>query len=232
MAIIKQYLKENFSQVPNAIFEDEELSPTAKLLYCYLASKPSNWKVWNSEIKKNLGIKDDRTVSKSFKELLNANWITRTKSINEQGKFVGGYDYELLPAKYPDMQKNQICKKCIYGKNAYHNNSNYSNNTDSINNTYYNKKEKEKTNKKEKIALGEFKNVLLTKEEVDKLYTIYNESYDDLAKAVDILDEYIENHVTGRKYKNHYAVMRTNNWVYQKVYQYKQNAPIKRGELY
>ena len=91
---------------------------------------------------------------------------------------------------------------------------------------------KEKTNKKEKIALGEFKNVLLTKEEVDKLYTVYNESYDDLAKAVDILDEYIENHATGRKYKNHYAVMRTNNWVYQKVYQYKQTAPIKRGELY
>lgn len=91
---------------------------------------------------------------------------------------------------------------------------------------------KEKTNKKEKIALGEFKNVLLTKEEVDKLYTVYNESYDDLAKAVDILDEYIENHATGRKYKNHYAVMRTNNWVYQKVYQYKQTVPIKRGELY
>ena len=57
-------------------------------------------------------------------------------------------------------------------------------------------------------------------------------SYNDSHQAVDILDEYIENHATGRKYKNHYAVMRTNNWVYQKVYQYKQTASIKRGELY
>lgn len=239
MAIIKQYLKENFSQVPNAIFEDEELSPTAKLLYCYLASKPSNWKVWNSEIKKNLGIKDDRTVSKSFKELLNANWITRTKSINEQGKFVGGYDYELLPAKYPDMQKNQICKKCIYGKNAYHNNSNYSNNTDSINNnnsnnnTYYNKKEKEENNiKEEKFACGEFKNVYLTEAQAEKLeHEVYG-NIEDLKVAVQILDTYIENSPKGKKYKNHYAVLCKHNWVYPKVYQNKQTAPIKRGELY
>jgi hypothetical protein len=233
MAIIKQYLKENFSQIPNAIFEDEELSPTSKLLYCYLSSKPSNWKVWNSEIKKNLCIKDDRTVSKSFKELLNANWVIRKKSINEQGKFIGGYDYELLPAKYPDMQKNQICKKCIYGKNAYHNNSNYNNNNNSNNNSNFNNNNKEKEiykEKEEKFSCGEFNNVLLTEAQAEKLeHEIYG-NIEDLKTAVQILDTYIE--TKGKKYKNHYAVLGKHNWVYKRVQQEKIIAPIKRGGLY
>ena len=86
--------------------------------------------------------------------------------------------------------------------------------------------------KEEKTAFGEFENVLLTREEVDKLYELYNESYEDLARAIDILDEYIENSPKGRKYKNHYAVLRKNNWVYKRVYEEKQTAPIKRGGLY
>ena len=237
MAIVKQMLKENFSQIPNAIFEDEELSPTAKLLYCYLSSKPSNWKVWNNEIKNNLGVKDDRTVSKCLKELLNANWITRTKSINEQGKFLGGYDYELLPAKKPDMQKNQICKKCIYGKNAYHNNTDYSNNTNYSNNTESNNNNKEKEIYKEKeteekFSCGEFNNVYLTEAQAEKLeYEIYG-NIEDLKTAVQILDTYIENNPRGKKYKNHYAVLGKHNWVYKRVQQEKQTAPIKRGGLY
>ena len=86
--------------------------------------------------------------------------------------------------------------------------------------------------KEEKTAFGEFENVLLTREEVDKLYILYNESYEDLARAIDILDEYIENSPKGKKYKNHYAVLRKNNWVYKRVYEEKRTAPIKRGGLY
>ena len=88
------------------------------------------------------------------------------------------------------------------------------------------------SNKEKKVALGEFGNVYLTEEEIEKLFIVYNESYEDFKRAIDILDEYIENHARGKKYKSHYAVMRTTGWVYNRTYEKTKPVPIKRGELY
>ena len=86
--------------------------------------------------------------------------------------------------------------------------------------------------KEEKVALGEFNNVLLTEKEIEKLFVLYNESFEDFRKAINILDAYIENSIRGKKYKNHSAVLGKHNWVYKRVYEEKQTAPIKRGGLY
>ena len=65
-----------------------------------------------------------------------------------------------------------------------------------------------------KKAYGEFKHVRLTDAEGAKLREIYGA---DLGRAINMLDNYIENSKKGKAYKNHYAVLRRDNWIYQKL---------------
>ena len=76
------------------------------------------------------------------------------------------------------------------------------------------KNNKNNKNIKEKKKLGEFLNVLLTEEEEEKLKELYGNNYND---AIETLSNYIQS--KGDKYKDHYAVLRKNNWVYEKVMQ-------------
>lgn len=69
--------------------------------------------------------------------------------------------------------------------------------------------------KSTKKAYGQNKNVMLTDEEGAHLRELYGE---DLKMAIDILDAYIENGgKKAKKYKDHAAVMRRGNWVWNKV---------------
>ena len=71
------------------------------------------------------------------------------------------------------------------------------------------------TIKSDKKAYGQNKNVMLTDEEGAHLRELYGE---DLRMAIDILDAYIENGgKKAKKYKDHAAVMRRGNWVWNKV---------------
>lgn len=65
--------------------------------------------------------------------------------------------------------------------------------------------------KKQKHKYGEFKHILLTDEELNKLYVDYGN--EKTQKAITYLDEYIE--MKGAKYKSHYLVMR--KWVFDAV---------------
>ena len=75
--------------------------------------------------------------------------------------------------------------------------------------------------KSTKKAYGQNKNVMLTDEEGAHLRELYGE---DLKMAIDILDAYIENGGRkAKKYKDHAAVMRRGNWVWNKVVETKNN---------
>ena len=65
--------------------------------------------------------------------------------------------------------------------------------------------------KKQKHKYGEFKKVLLTDEELEKLNNEFGEA--ETQKAITYLDEYIE--MKGAKYKSHYLVMK--KWVYEAI---------------
>jgi len=62
----------------------------------------------------------------------------------------------------------------------------------------------EKNNKDIRHKYGEYKHVLLSDEDMEKLKADYQD--DVIDKAITILDEYIE--TSGRKYKNHYLVLK------------------------
>lgn len=90
--------------------------------------------------------------------------------------------------------------------------SNSISNSNSIYN--YNKEDKslrEEENKKQKHKYGEYKHILLTDEELEKLNTEFGE--EETQKAITYLDEYIE--MKGAKYKSHYMAMR--KWVFSAV---------------
>ena len=77
------------------------------------------------------------------------------------------------------------------------------------------------TIKSDKKAYGQNKNVMLTDEEGAHLRELYGE---DLKMAIDILDAYIENGgKKAKQYKDHAAVMRRGNWVWNRVIETKNN---------
>ena len=66
-----------------------------------------------------------------------------------------------------------------------------------------------------KKPYGTCKHVMLTDAEGHHLREVYGQ---DLALAIEILDAYLENNPKSlKKYKNHAAVLRKGNWVWQKV---------------
>ena len=70
--------------------------------------------------------------------------------------------------------------------------------------------------KKEEVLkkrYGEFGKVKLSDEEYFKLGQVY---HDKREEAIQILDDYLSAH--GDKYKSHYAVLKSNNWVYNKIF--------------
>jgi hypothetical protein len=60
-----------------------------------MSCKPDDWFFNNRDIQKQLGIKDDATMAKYWKELINSGWVSRTPALNHNGKPSGYYDYVL-----------------------------------------------------------------------------------------------------------------------------------------
>jgi len=76
-----------------------------------------------------------------------------------------------------------------------------------------------------KRSYGEFNSVFLTDEEYNNLKAKYGQS--KLNTAIEVLDTYIAS--KGAKYKSHYAVMKGNSWVWERVAESKgktQSKPI------
>lgn len=75
-----------------------------------------------------------------------------------------------------------------------------------------------------KMSFGTCGNVMLTEAEGRHLREVYGS---DLKIAIDILDAYIENGgKAAKKYKNHAAVMRKGNWVWNKVMEMKRQEKL------
>jgi hypothetical protein len=90
----------NFIMVPRKILKLEEwksLSPSSKILYIHLKAKyngANNGSIYlhYSELKGIKGLSSHSTISKAFKELLNKEWIKKTK---HGGLYRFSNEYEL-----------------------------------------------------------------------------------------------------------------------------------------
>ena len=51
MGVLHNEIKSNFTQIPNQLLFDSKLSFGSRILFCYLASKPPNWKAISAYLK-------------------------------------------------------------------------------------------------------------------------------------------------------------------------------------
>lgn len=72
--------------VPNQLINDINLSRDARFLFCYLCSKPEDWKFYNNTIEKELVCSKDSRV-KYTKELKVSGWITVEQKKNNDGSW-------------------------------------------------------------------------------------------------------------------------------------------------
>lgn len=218
MSILRNKFKDRFVQVPNALVTDTSVSMPARLVYVYLASKPDGWTVRNDDVKKSLGIKDDNTLAKYWKELSAAGWITRKKSL--PGANAGTYEYELLEApktgNLPNMENSQIWEVPKNGKNPDYNNTDLTSNTDFDSNNKNNPYISPQDNTREITAeLKRRINKLYNRRESTTWSNKEITALRQIAKRNGVLDEMtaIENlYNSGYEYRRRGVITFLNNW--------------------
>ena len=101
-------------------------------------------------------------------------------------------------------------------------------NTKDITNNYNinnnNKTSKKKTTKEVRHKYGEFKNILLSDKDLEKLKTEYGEEL--VEKYIKKMDEWIE--LNGRRYKNYYLALR--QWMNKEVSKKQQKVEKQEGD--
>ena len=158
MAINKNILYSDFTQLPNKLILDTKISAKAFKIQVYLWSLPDDWAVNYTDVAKRLNI-SKKMVAKGLKELTTAGWITRHEQKRVKGHF-SNYDYNLYET--PDTVKRTTVKRNTVKRNTgmtetvnHHNdgigvltNTNSSTNTQGTTNTHTtNKKSKPKDEK-------------------------------------------------------------------------------------
>ena len=108
--------------IPNDIIRNKALSDRARILFCYMASMPDDWKFYQAAMAKELGYTKD-TLRKYMDELISTGYLMREQR-REKGKF-DSYDYtiNLLPCmektdtvkngsgKIPNREKSTLTNK-------------------------------------------------------------------------------------------------------------------------
>ncbi len=106
---LRNHLKSEFAQIPNALIEDRELSATARALFCYLAVKPDDWKFKMKDIADALLISIP-TLRKVIAELSATGWIDDGgQNRGEKGEF-GAKIFSIYPTKYQNIGSFEECK--------------------------------------------------------------------------------------------------------------------------
>jgi len=148
MKAYKDY-KVPFTQIPNEIIDSDRLSPGAKWVFSYIASKPDGWKFYISDIVKHSN-ESQYKVQKYIKELEEEGYLKRIRKQNEKGQFVS-WDYHLQLKdqesiiRKPDDGKMTTTEKTDGRKIAPYSNTNISNTNKDNNKEKESIKEKEKT---------------------------------------------------------------------------------------
>lgn len=197
-----------FTMMPNHHLKNDKISLKAIGLYSKIISLPDDW---DYSFKGLVSIckESDKAVRSAINELKEYGYIDIIEERTPEGYFKYRYNVYLSPHTQNRTTDNRTSDKDIQL-------STKELSTKELNNIYMPESEINHQNdvilpsenkKKQKHRHGEFKNVLLTDEEYDRL----GEEYGDDARSefINRLDEYIG--MKGSKYKDHNLVIR--NWM-------------------
>jgi len=204
MSIIKNSLRDKYTQLPNSIIEDPRLSDKSLRVLIYLFSKNSDWKVYNKDIQNKLNIKQVHTLSKCWKELIDLGYLVRERQKSKGGKISGGYIYHIVEepqcgnnhnVEEPQCGNNHNVEEPTYGENHILNNTRTNSNTEYNNKTNSNIKKINKKNYSLNYTFNDFwdlvpkyhkKDSRKCKEIFDRVSTDkrFPQTYDDIRRAL------------------------------------------------
>lgn len=95
--IIKAKSFGNFTVVSNLVARDKTISMQAKGLFLTLASLPTDWVIYQTQLHE-FSTNGRDAVMKAFKELIAANYILAVQKVNKSGQFKG-WNYIVYPEK-------------------------------------------------------------------------------------------------------------------------------------
>ena len=125
-------IKIPFTQIPNKVINNPELSAKAKGVYIYLMSKPNDWQFYESEIVKHFS-DGKHSINVAVRELIKSNLLVR-KQKRVQGKF-DHYDWILNPTEtdLSEVGKTET-RKSDFGKSDTTNTNSSNTNNNNTNN--------------------------------------------------------------------------------------------------
>lgn len=110
--IIFRRRRVSFSQIPNTLIDDMEISNIAKMLYiviCRWIDAP-DYQIYKGTLRKQMGIGSNNTFDKYWKELKDKGYLVQYKMQNEKGIYY--YEYELIDTPDPiHTPKIEVRKK-------------------------------------------------------------------------------------------------------------------------
>jgi len=92
---VRNNVRKGFTVIPNALVNDNEMTPQARFLFVYMASKPDDWRFYQSVLAADMGWSLD-TLRKYQGELMERGWMSREQNRKASEKF-DGFDYTLHP---------------------------------------------------------------------------------------------------------------------------------------
>jgi hypothetical protein len=93
---------ENFTIVSNEIFQRRDVSARAKGIYAYIMTLPDDWKIYKQEVFTHFS-EGKNALDSAFKELEKLGYISKEKTKNEKGQFVG-WDYTIYESAAEDIE--------------------------------------------------------------------------------------------------------------------------------
>lgn len=100
---------ENSFEIPEDVINDKNLSLKAKGLYCFMLSKPKDFRFWDAELEK-YSASGISVVKSAIKELKKAGYVRRQPIKNEEGKVVSWetvvYDEKFSVFPNKDIKRN------------------------------------------------------------------------------------------------------------------------------
>lgn len=185
----------NYQVIPRELIFDNTLSDRARFVYCYMASKPTDWDFLMNPMSKEIGYSVE-TLRKYINELVENGWLVKGEQKNE-GLF-GAVTYTLNCSKTPNNINTDTEKIRLGEIPTQHN-------IDNLHSRDDRKEEEEKDksfSKKERIDYDAIvkcwneTNTLLPnvkmlnnkrKEQIRTLLASNNATVDDLMKAINII---------------------------------------------
>ncbi|MDO4961027.1 MAG: helix-turn-helix domain-containing protein [Eubacteriales bacterium] len=205
MAVFRVEKNANYTTMSNYHLRDKQLSLKAKGLLSFCLSLPDTW---DYSIMGLVAVcKEGRDcIMSTLRELEEAGYLKRDRSRNADGTLAGAdyviYEYPQATAALPDSEKpaleNPTQVSPTLAEPALENPTQTSTNETSTEENKYERK------KAVRHQYGEYRNVLLSDEELSKLQAEFPH---DWQARIDRLSEYMAS--TGKTYKSHLITIRS-----------------------